>query len=77
MGLGDKIDAAKDKVKGKAKETVGHASDDKSMIVEGKADQVKGGVKDKIADTKSHLKEDAAKFHTDDTEGGAPTAAQE
>ncbi|MEO8220918.1 MAG: CsbD family protein [Specibacter sp.] len=74
-GLGDKFDAAKDKFTGKVKETVGKATDDKSMIVEGKADQVKGAMKDKIADTKAHLKEDAAQLHTDDTEGGAPTRA--
>jgi uncharacterized protein YjbJ (UPF0337 family) len=70
MGLGDKFDAAKDKVKGHAKETVGKATDDKSMVVEGKADQVKGAVKDKVADVKAHLHEDADKRHSDDTEGG-------
>lgn len=70
MGLGDKFDAAKDKVKGKTKETVGKATDDKSMVVEGKADQVKGTVKDKVADAKAHLHEDADKRHSDDTEGG-------
>jgi uncharacterized protein YjbJ (UPF0337 family) len=73
MGLGDKFDAAKDKVKGQAKETVGKATDDKSMVVEGKADQVKGAVKDKVADVKAHLHEDADKRRSDDTEGGRAT----
>lgn len=77
MGLGDRIDAAKDKVKGKVKESVGKASDDNSMIVEGKVDQIKGAVKERIADTKAHLKEDAEQLHTDDTEGGAPTTRPE
>lgn len=71
MGLGEKFDAAKDKVTGKAKETVGKATDDNSMVVEGKADQVKGTVKDNVADLKAHLHEDADKRHVDDTEGGA------
>ncbi|POH57270.1 CsbD family protein [Arthrobacter glacialis] len=45
MGIGDKFDAAKDKVTGKIKEGVGMATDDNSMIVEGKADQVEGAVR--------------------------------
>ncbi|MCQ9163982.1 MULTISPECIES: CsbD family protein [unclassified Arthrobacter] len=71
MGLGDKFDAAKDKVAGKAKETIGKATDDNSMVVEGKTDQVKGTVKDKVADLKAHLHEDADNLNKDDTEGGA------
>jgi uncharacterized protein YjbJ (UPF0337 family) len=75
MGIGDKFDAAKDKVTGKIKETVGKATDDNSMVVEGKVEHAKGTVKDKLADAKAHLKEDAENRHTDDTEGGAPTGA--
>lgn len=71
MGLSDKFDAAKDKVGGKIKETIGHATDDKSMEAEGKLDQAKGTVKDKVADVKAHLKDSADHVHTDDTEGGA------
>ncbi|WP_104092099.1 CsbD family protein [Arthrobacter sp. GMC3] len=71
MGIGDKMDAAKDKVAGKVKETVGKARDDKSQEMEGKLEHAKGVAKDKLADTKAHLKEDAADRHTDDTEGGA------
>lgn len=71
MGIFDKFDAAKDKVVGKVKETVGKATDDNSKVVEGKLDQAKGAAKDKLADTKAHLKEDATELHTDDTEGGA------
>ncbi|MGO4383055.1 CsbD family protein [Specibacter sp. RAF43] len=71
MGIGDKFEAAKDKVEGKVEELIGKATHDKSKIAEGKADQVKGTVKDKVADVKAHLNEDANKRHTDDTEGGA------
>lgn len=73
MGIADKFDAAKDKATGKIKEAVGKATDDNSQVIEGKADQVKGSAKDKIADAKAHFKEDANDRHTDDTEGGAAT----
>lgn len=71
MGIADKFDAAKDKATGKIKEAVGKASGDNSQVMEGKADQLKGSAKDKLADAKVHLKEDANDRHTDDTEGGA------
>ncbi|PYI37275.1 CsbD family protein [Arthrobacter psychrolactophilus] len=74
MGIADKFDAAKDKVAGKVKEGVGKATDDNSKVMEGKADQAKGTAKDKLAEAKAHLKDDAGDHHTDDTEGGAPTA---
>lgn len=73
MGLNEKFDAAKDKVGGKIKETVGKATDDHSKVLEGKLDQAKGAAKDKVADAKAHLNEDVAHLHTDDTEGGAAT----
>jgi uncharacterized protein YjbJ (UPF0337 family) len=69
MGMGDKFEAAKDKVKGKANEVVGDATDDHSREMKGKAQQVEGEAKDKMADAKAHLNEDADRA-TDDTEGG-------
>ncbi|MFT4470095.1 CsbD family protein [Arthrobacter sulfonylureivorans] len=69
MGIGDKFDAAKDKVTGKVNEAVGDATDDRSREMKGKAQQVEGEAKDKLADAKAHLNEDANRA-TDDTEGG-------
>lgn len=71
MGIEDKLDAVKDKAMGKAKEAVGKVRDDDSQVVEGKLEHAKGVAKDKLADTKAHLKEDISDVHTDDTEGGA------
>ncbi|WP_434443949.1 CsbD family protein [Lentzea sp. E54] len=42
MGTDDKLDAKADQLKGKVKEGVGDATDDKGLETEGKADQVKG-----------------------------------
>jgi uncharacterized protein YjbJ (UPF0337 family) len=70
MGMGDKFEAAKDKVKGKVNETVGDATDDHSREMKGKAQQVEGEAKDTVADAKAHLNEDADRA-TDDTEGGS------
>jgi uncharacterized protein YjbJ (UPF0337 family) len=69
MGMGDKFDAAKDKVTGKVNEAVGDATDDKSQELKGKGQQFEGDAKDKVADAKAHLNEDADRA-TDDTEGG-------
>ncbi|WP_343317581.1 CsbD family protein [Arthrobacter sp. TMP15] len=71
MGIGEKFDAAKDKIGGKIKETVGRATDDHSQIMDGKLDQARGVAKDKLADAKAHLEQDVADLNTDDTEGGA------
>ncbi|NKX55818.1 CsbD family protein [Arthrobacter mobilis] len=73
MGLGDKFDAAKDKIKGKADEAIGKATDDDSRVVQGKAEQASGGIKDTVADAKAHLREDTenAEDRMDDTEGGS------
>lgn len=76
MGIADKFDAAKDKVTGKVKETVGKATDDGAQVMEGKFEQAKGAAKDKLADAKAHVKEDADDLHTDDTEGGASTTGR-
>lgn len=72
MGLGEKFDAAKDKVTGKVKETLGKVTHDKSTEAEGKIEHATGTVKDKIADAKAHVKEDLTDRHTDNTEGGVP-----
>lgn len=46
MGLEDKIKNKIQDVTGKAKETAGDATDDRSMEREGKADQSKSSLKD-------------------------------
>lgn len=51
MGTDDKLDAKGDQLKGKIKEGVGDATDDKGLETEGKVDQAKG-----------HLKESAQKM---------------
>ena len=45
MGMGDKIDNKADELKGKVKETVGNATDDKDLEAEGHGDQAKGNLK--------------------------------
>lgn len=57
MSNEDKIDNKIEDVKGKAKEHVGKATDDKSLENEGKADQVKSDLKgagEKIKDAFKH-----------------------
>lgn len=54
MGAEDKISNKAEELKGKAKKGVGDATDDREMQAEGKADQVKGGIKqagEKVKDT--------------------------
>ncbi|TLP72821.1 CsbD family protein [Nesterenkonia sphaerica] len=46
MGLGDKFDAAKDKVSGATKETTGKVTDNQQLQGEGKAQKLKGKGKD-------------------------------
>ncbi|MGH3770229.1 MAG: CsbD family protein [Pseudonocardiaceae bacterium] len=45
MGAGDKIENQAEVLKGKVKETAGHATDDPELEAEGKVDQAKGHVK--------------------------------
>jgi uncharacterized protein YjbJ (UPF0337 family) len=45
MGLGDKIDNKAEEFKGETKESVGHATDDDSLVAEGKTDQASGHLK--------------------------------
>ena len=45
MGMGDKIKNAAEEAKGKAKESYGDATDDKSMQAEGMVDQAEADAK--------------------------------
>jgi len=56
MSAGDKIKAAADKATGHIKETIGKATDDDKLVTEGKADQAKGTIKDKVEDIKDVFK---------------------
>lgn len=61
MGASEKIDASLNKLKGKAKESACHLSDNDEMIAEGKADQARGDIKNAaektIDSTKDVLKD--------------------
>lgn len=52
MGLNDRIENKTEDLTGRGKEAVGAATDDESLKNEGKADQGKAGVKDKVQDAK-------------------------
>lgn len=56
MSAGDKMKAAADKVTGQVKETVGKATDNDKLVAEGKADQAKGTIRDKVEDVKEMFK---------------------
>ncbi|HEX3788471.1 MAG TPA: CsbD family protein [Pseudonocardiaceae bacterium] len=45
MSTGDKIDNKAEELRGKAKEGVGHATDDQELEAQGKTDQAKANVK--------------------------------
>jgi uncharacterized protein YjbJ (UPF0337 family) len=45
MGTDDKIDNKAEELKGKVKEGVGDATDDRELQTEGQADQAKGSLK--------------------------------
>jgi uncharacterized protein YjbJ (UPF0337 family) len=45
----------KDKVTGKAQETVGHLTHDRSAVTKGKAKQAKGAAKEGLGKTEKHL----------------------
>jgi uncharacterized protein YjbJ (UPF0337 family) len=45
MGIDDKADHKAEEVKGKAKETVGDATDDKDLQAKGRAEKAKGSLK--------------------------------
>lgn len=52
MGTEDKMQNAAEDWTGKAKEAVGNATGDEQMEAEGKMDQAKAAVKDKVEDAK-------------------------
>jgi len=57
VALDDKASNKAEELKGKAKETVGHATGDEQMEAEGKGDQAKGNLKqagEKIKDVFKH-----------------------
>lgn len=56
MGLGDKIKNAAEEAKGKVKEVVGDATDNKSMEAEGHKDQAAANVKQAGEDVKDAFK---------------------
>jgi uncharacterized protein YjbJ (UPF0337 family) len=45
MGADDKIDNKAEELKGKAKETIGEATDDESLEAKGRAERMKGSLK--------------------------------
>ncbi len=56
MGIGDKIENAKDKAVGKAKDATGDATDNEDLQAEGKAQETKGDVKSAGEDVKDAFK---------------------
>ncbi len=56
MSAGDKIKAGADKVAGHVKETIGKVTDKDDLVAEGKADQTKGHVEEKVEDVKDVFK---------------------
>lgn len=57
MGLQDRIENKAQDVTGRGKEAVGAATDDHELKAEGKADQTKAGLKDKVEDVKDKVSE--------------------
>ncbi|MGW6929989.1 CsbD family protein [Lentzea sp. NPDC054927] len=58
MGTDDKIDAKADQLKGKVKEGVGDATDDRRLQTEGQGDQAKGHLKEGVEKVKDAFKKD-------------------
>jgi uncharacterized protein YjbJ (UPF0337 family) len=56
MGADDKIDNTSDKLRGKAKEAVGKATDDQELEAQGKGDQAKGDLKQGVENIKDAFK---------------------
>jgi uncharacterized protein YjbJ (UPF0337 family) len=61
----DRLENAGENAWGKVKETVGDATDNESLEAEGKMDQAKAGLKDKVEDVK-----DATAEKVNDWTGG-------
>lgn len=55
MGIGDKLENAKDQVVGKAKEAYGDATDNERLQTEGKAQQFDGEVGQKVEQAKDKV----------------------
>lgn len=55
MGVDEKIEAKIDLAKGEVKERVGDVTDDESLEMEGKKDQVKGNLREGVENTKDAL----------------------
>ncbi|GAB2552197.1 CsbD family protein [Leucobacter ruminantium] len=57
MSASDKLSAGMDKAKGKAKEALGKVTGDDEKVAEGKADQVKGDLKNAAENAKDAAKD--------------------
>lgn len=57
MGLDDRIGNKAQDIAGRGKEAAGAAMDDKDLKAEGKADQTKAGLKDKVEDVKDKIQD--------------------
>ncbi|MBK0419163.1 CsbD family protein [Leucobacter sp. CSA1] len=57
MSASDKVSAGMDKLKGNAKEAAGKVTDNERLVAEGKADQVKGELKDAKEQAKDGVKD--------------------
>lgn len=66
MSAEDRFDANRDKVEGNVKEGVGKLTGDERLEGEGKADQLKGKIKDGVADVKDKGRDLADKLTGDD-----------
>ncbi|GMA34133.1 MULTISPECIES: CsbD family protein [Demequina] len=69
MSNTDRLSNAAEDAKGKIKETFGKATDDEQLEAEGKTDQAKAGLKDKVEDVKDKVAEkynDLTDRHKDD-----------
>ena len=66
MGVDEKIEAKIDLAKGEVKEHLGDLTDDESLEMEGKKDQVKGNLREGVENTKDALRDvkDAVKDAT-------------
>ncbi|HUR69419.1 MAG TPA: CsbD family protein [Candidatus Thermoplasmatota archaeon] len=58
MTVGERIDNAKDKIKGKTNEVVGGATGNESQKLKGHGQQVKGDLKDVGTDIKESFRDD-------------------
>ncbi len=57
MGIDDELRNKAEDLQGRAKEAAGAATDDDELRGEGKADQVKAGLKDKLEHAKDKLQD--------------------